>query len=114
MRFKVIRSRRKTQLDYLPPEVLVMITDLVTPQDVQSVQNGMGTYMGDACWRSSIPSKLIEALPLDGEELDWQYLCLEFERVGDRYWHQMLRGRRYLLGQLDKLSTFLWQHTSWP
>ncbi|KAL2825489.1 hypothetical protein BDW59DRAFT_146287 [Aspergillus cavernicola] len=105
-RFKVIRCRRTTYLNYLPAEILFMIANLVQPQEVEATQEAIGSYLGDRYWQSRIPTYLYETLPLSGEILDWQYLCLALERQGYDFWRIRLQGRWWVLGQLDEIAGF--------
>ncbi|KAL4914367.1 hypothetical protein BDW62DRAFT_213475 [Aspergillus aurantiobrunneus] len=67
--------------------------------DVVAIQEAMGFYLGDAYWRSKIPSKLFhEVKDLWDQPLDWQFLFLEFERLEDHPWYGSdLLGRKWVL-----------------
>lgn len=112
-----MRNRQRNHLNRLPGEVLFLIADLLQSPEIVALQEGIGTYLGDAYWRSRIPMDLfheLRELADQGQTLDWQFLCLELEKYGlsdevkrrfGRY--DQLRGRKWVLEQLDAIEHFV-------
>ncbi|OJJ06719.1 hypothetical protein ASPVEDRAFT_65322 [Aspergillus versicolor CBS 583.65] len=106
-RFQVIQhAQKETYLDRLPPEILRLTADLLPSADVAAVQKAIGSYLGDAYWRSRVPDLFHEVQDLSSETLDWEYLCFELERL-EFDWNKQLDGRRYVLQHLDVIASFV-------
>lgn len=82
-----------------------------------AVQEAIGTYLGDAYWRSRIPMDLLHELrELASQTMDWEFLCLELDKYNiempvevDDYpgpFNQLL-GRKWVLEQLDEIEHFV-------
>ncbi|KAL2815036.1 hypothetical protein BDW59DRAFT_176266 [Aspergillus cavernicola] len=111
-RFQPIRGpHKRIYLNCLPPEILLLIADLLPSTDVAVVQKAMGSYLGDAYWRSRIPCIFHEIRDVSSELLDWEHLCSELERLED--WDEQLTSRRYVLGQLDEIAGFIANHSNY-
>lgn len=119
-RFKVIRHKQRTRtwLNRIPPEVLSNIANMLPAPDVSAVQKAIGSYLGDAFWRSRISTEHFhEIRPLLDETLDWEFLCSELERLGAYFEEDLeqhrwastdkLVGRRWALKQLEEIVDFI-------
>ncbi|OJI97600.1 hypothetical protein ASPVEDRAFT_301237 [Aspergillus versicolor CBS 583.65] len=84
--YHALQHRHKMiYLSRLPPEILLMIANLLPSTDTAAVQKAIGSYLGDIYWRSRIPDIFYEARDLTTESLNWEYLCLELERLKSRW-----------------------------
>ncbi|KAE8415305.1 hypothetical protein BDV36DRAFT_298164 [Aspergillus pseudocaelatus] len=109
MRFRIKGriNRRRNRLCYLPVEMLYLVVDYLSTDELERVQTAMKYYLGDAYWRARVPVKLFhEVTSVWDETLDWQFLCLKLERLSQT---QDLAFRRNIIDQLDELQTFLSQ-----
>ncbi|KAL3477197.1 hypothetical protein BJX99DRAFT_226523 [Aspergillus californicus] len=101
----------ETYLSRLSPEVLLLIADLLSSADVAAMQKGMGSYLGDAYWRSRIPDLFHEVQ--DSVALDWEFLCIELEKLATKayasgdIWDYQLKGRHIAIFYLDQLADFV-------
>lgn len=83
-RFKNGRLNRRCRLYHLPVEVLCFILDDLPSSDVASVEKAVGSYIGDAYWRSRISTDLFhEVRDVMDETLDWEFLCLKLDDLTD-------------------------------
>ncbi|KAL4808160.1 hypothetical protein BDV18DRAFT_158272 [Aspergillus unguis] len=107
-RFKIRKTVKKTYFSRLPLEILLEIADPAGVQDVEHLQRAMQVYLGDYFWRSRIPLEHLRVLPLvDGEDLDWQFLCVGLKRLGSDFWKERLEGRQSLDKSLEELTSLL-------
>ncbi|RAQ53258.1 hypothetical protein AFGD_001909 [Aspergillus flavus] len=99
-------NRQHNRLCYLPVEILCRVMDYLSPDDVEAVQITMKYYLGDAYWRTRVPTSLFpEVKSIWHETLDWQFLCLELEWL----WETDDLAFRYVLDRLDELQASLRQ-----
>ncbi|EIT77632.1 hypothetical protein AO1008_09537 [Aspergillus oryzae 100-8] len=83
------------------------LMDYLSPDDVEAVQIAMKYYLGDAYWRTRVPTSLFpEVKSIWHETLDWQFLCLELEWLWET---DDLAFRRYVLDRLDEMQASLRQ-----
>ncbi|OOO09435.1 hypothetical protein OAory_01107310 [Aspergillus oryzae] len=100
-------NRQHNRLCYLPVEILCRVMDYLSPDDVEAVQIAMKYYLGDAYWRTRVPTSLFpEVKSIWHETLDWQFLCLELEWLWET---DDLAFRRYVLDRLDEMQASLRQ-----
>lgn len=60
--------------------MLCFVLGNLSSPDVVRVQKAMGSYVGDAYWRSKTPAGLsYEVKDILEETFDWEFLCLELE-----------------------------------
>ncbi|KAL4952370.1 hypothetical protein BDW69DRAFT_167898 [Aspergillus filifer] len=93
----------------------------LSPTDVSALQTALGYYLGDSYWRSRINTAHFHKVKaISDEELDWQYLSSEHERI-DSHWDEdtpedwfpqpapndELRSRRWVLRELDEIAALV-------
>ncbi|KAB8274779.1 hypothetical protein BDV30DRAFT_237416 [Aspergillus minisclerotigenes] len=105
--FKGRFNRRQNRLCYLPVEILYLVMDYLSTDDLENVQTSMKYYLGDTYWRARVPIKLFhEVRSIWDETLDWQFLCLQLEWLSET---PDLAFRRYIVERLDLLQASLGQ-----
>lgn len=83
-RFKNGHLNCRCRLYPLPAEVLCFVLANLPSPDVASVEKAMGSYIGDAYWRSRISTDLFyEVRDVMEETLDWEFLCLKLDELTD-------------------------------
>ncbi|KAI9373929.1 hypothetical protein BJX61DRAFT_500927 [Aspergillus egyptiacus] len=93
-------------LSRLPPEILLLIANLLPSTDAAAVQKAVGSYLGDTYWRSRIPDMFYEVQDLSTESLNWEYLCLGLERLKSS-WDIYYPCRKEAWDTLDAIVQFI-------
>lgn len=83
-----------------------MVANLLPSTDAAAVQKAVGSYLGDLYWRSRVPDIFYEARDLENQSLNWEYLCLELERLKSR-WTVYYSCRDFTWGDLDEMVQFI-------
>lgn len=88
-------------LSCLPLEVQYLIIDQLDSHDVPKLRKAVRWPISCRYWRSRAPKELIHELwdvPIDDPMVDWEYLCLNAERLSEsRYYSTLLRRRKILV-----------------
>ncbi|KAL4793851.1 hypothetical protein BDV19DRAFT_365954 [Aspergillus venezuelensis] len=99
---KAWEPEKKTYFALLPAEILFLIADSLSANDIAILQESTGIYLSDKYWRSRVCHAIPEFKDLSSEPLDWQYICGQIERPNS-HMQKALECRQWVIGRVGKI-----------
>ncbi|ODM14845.1 hypothetical protein SI65_09839 [Aspergillus cristatus] len=102
-----------SRLLYLPHEIRCLILDYLDYTDIAILKSAVQYHIGESYWRARMAFYLIgindELSQIENEKIDWEYLCLETEKLDATtdIFKTRRRAIRILTGIKEKLFKIL-------
>lgn len=89
----------------IPLDILIQILDYLHTRDTENLLTATQWQLPDFYWRSRFPRKLIfeadELISAEPENINWQFLCLEIEKLVDNESLHGLQNRKRIFRVLE-------------